>query len=158
VTEVPPDARHSSLTRLVLPVPELIHTVPSAAIPLLVPFLPADRVDDGVLAELVRFFGALVPFVYVLGEPARFPTGAAYLPPEPIAPLRRIVLGLRRAFPEAADPTSLVLGTPHLPLPEGVHPEVPVVVRAREARLLGVGAAGEGERVLATFAFGTSAA
>ena len=143
-------------TRLVLPVPEVASVVPGAHIPLLDPFLPADDVDPGVLAELSELFAELVPFPFVLGEAARFPTGAAYLPPQPVGAFRRITQALRRAFPEVAEPASSLYGAiPHLALPDdavGALP-TPLEVHAREAVLL----APDGS-ALATFGFGTSAA
>jgi hypothetical protein len=144
-------------TRLVLPVPELTDRLPGAAITLLAPFLPAGAVDDGVVSELEVFFAALVPFAYVLGDPARFPSGTAYLPPRPAAAIRRLTHDLRLVFPELAAPAaSLHAATPHLVLPADVEVVTPVEVHAREALL--VVDAGEGVRVLARFRFGTSAA
>ena len=109
---------------------------------------------------------ALVPFAYVLGDPARFPSGTAYLPPQPAAAIRRLTHDLRRAFPElVAPPASLHEATPHLVLPAGVALVTPVEVHAREALLVTGGGDGhpgdpgaEGIRVLARFRFGTSAA
>ena len=140
-------------TRLVVPVPEVAEIVPDAQIALLDPFLPADQVDEGVLAELREFFAGMVPFAYVLGDPARFPSGASYLPPQPVGTFRRMTYGLRRAFPEAVGPaTSLDTVIPHLALPEGAVVRTPLEVHAREARLL------DGDDVIARFRFGTSAA
>jgi hypothetical protein len=147
-----PDA---GLTRLVIPVPEIAHDVAGAHIALLDPFLLATEVDEGVVAELREIFAELVPFAFVLGEAARFPSGAAYLPPQPVAVFRRITTSLRRTFPEVVGhPTSLHGSIPHLPLPESAVDGVPtpLEVHAREALLL------HGDQVLASFAFGTSAA
>jgi hypothetical protein len=91
----------------------------------------------------------------VLGEAARFPSGAAYLPPQPVAVFRRISSSLRQAFPEViGHPTSLHASIPHLALTEESVADVPtpLEVHAREAILL------EGDRVIATFGFGESAA
>ncbi len=144
-------------TRLVVPVPEVAGAVPQAQITLLDPFLPADQVDDGVLAELRELFADLVPFPYVLGDPARFPGGAVYLPPEPVAAFRRVTHGLRHAFPEVVGPaTSLDTVVPHLSVPEETSVPTPLEVYAREAVLV-AGPPGAGV-VLATFPFGTSAA
>ncbi len=140
-------------TRLVVPVPEVAETVPEAQIALLEPFLRVDQVDEGVLAELREFFAGMVPFAYVLGDPALFPSGASYLPPQPVGTFRRMTHGLRRAFPEVVAPaTSLDTVIPHLALPEGAVVRTPLEVHAREARLL------HADDVLATFGFGTSAA
>lgn len=145
------------LTRLVIPVPEI--GVVGARIALLDPFLDASATDEGVLGELHEIFVEIVPFTFVLGEPARFPSGAAYLPPQPVGVFRRIAQILRRSFPEViGHPTSLHGAIPHLPLADETLAEVPtpLEVHAREA-LLVVGEGAE-ERVLATFTFGTSAA
>ena len=140
-------------TRLVVPVPEVAETVPDAQIALLDPFLQVGQVDEGVLAELREFFAGMVPFAYVLGEPARFPNGASYLPPQPVGTFRRMTYGLRRAFPEVVGPaTSLEAVVPHLALPEGAVVRTPLAVHAREARLL------DGDDAIASFPFGTSAA
>jgi hypothetical protein len=152
--ELTPDPS-GGLTRLVIPVPEIAHDVTGAHIALLDPFLEAGAVDAGVLAELREIFADLVPFAFVLGEAARFPSGAAYLPPQPVAVFRRISSSLRQAFPEViGHPTSLHASIPHLALTEESVADVPtpLEVHAREAILL------EGDRVIATFGFGESAA
>ena len=147
------------LTRLVLPVPEVATVVPGAHIALLDPFLPASQVGAGVRGELREIFAELVPFAFVLGEAARFPNGAAYLPPQPVGVLRRITATLRRAFPEVVGhPSSLHGSIPHLALTDEAAAAVPtpLEVHAREALLLR--GAGSSVQVLATFRFGTSAA
>ena len=153
-----PDERalEQAMTRLVIPVPEVAETVAGAHIALLDPFLPASQVDAGVVAELGEIFADVVPFAFVLGEVARFPSGAAYLPPQPVAVFRRIAGTLRRTFPEViGHPTSLHGSIPHLPIEDTAAAVVPtpLEVHAREAVLLGLDGA-----VLATFEFGTSAA
>jgi hypothetical protein len=133
--------------------------VPGAHITLFDPFLPAADIDEGVVAELREFFAELVPFAYVLGEAARFPSGAAYLPPQPGGIFRRITHNLRRTFPEVIGPATTLYGAiPHLALPEEAASEVPapLEVHAREALLLA--GTGDDQAVLATFRFGTSAA
>lgn len=141
-------------TRLVLPLPEVAGRLPDAFIDLLAPFLPLEEVGDGVLGELEDYFGGLVPFEFVLGDPARFPSGAAYLPPQPVTALRRVVHGLRHLFPEVVQPnSSFDAVVPHLPLPEEAVVVTPLEVHARAAQLL----RGDGT-VLAEFPFGTSAA
>lgn len=141
-------------TRLVVPVAELAVRVPGASIPLVEPFLEAEQIDEGVIAELRELFAELVPFAYVLGEPARFPNGESYLPPQPVNVFRRITHSLRRAFPEVIGPaTSLDTVVPHLSLPADHDVPTPLEVHAREALLLG-----EDGVTLATFRFGTTAA
>ncbi len=145
-----------ALTRLVIPVPEVSDLVVGAHVVLLDPFLALAEVDEGVLSELRDAFAELVPFAYVLGEVARFPSGVAYLTPQPVAVFRRITSTLRRDFPEISGrPTSLHGSMPHLPLGAGATDAVvtPVEVHAREAVLLEADGA-----VLARFAFGTAAA
>jgi hypothetical protein len=149
------EALTGDLTRLVLPVPE-VSGMAGAHIALLDPFLPSWQVDAGVLGELREIFSELVPFAFVLGEPARFPSGAAYLPPQPVGIFRRITNSLRHTFPEVVGhPTSLHGSIPHLPLSDEALDAVttPLEVHAREAVLLGPDGA-----VLGTFQFGTSAA
>jgi len=147
------------MTRLVIPVSEIAHAVGGAHIALLDPFLDGSQVDAGVVGELREIFADLVPFAFVLGEAARFPSGAAYLPPQPVAVFRRITATLRRTFPEVVGhPTSLHGSIPHLPLPDGAVDDVPtpLEVHAREAVMLQ--GSGADERTVATFRFGTSAA
>lgn len=156
-TGEPPDGRPGGLTRLVIPVPEI--GLAGARIALLDPFLDALQVDEGIISELRELFAGIVPFTFVLGEPARFPSGAAYLPPEPVGVFRRIAQSLRHTFPEAVgDHPSLPASIPHLPLADKELDAVPapLEVHAREA-LLTMCTDGQ-ERVLATFPFGTSAA
>lgn len=145
------------LTRLVIPVPEI--GIVGAQIALLDPFLEAWAADEGVRGELREIFAEIVPFTFFLGEPARFPSGAAYLPPQPVGVFRSIAQTLRRTFPEViGHPTSLHGSIPHLALDDEDLADMPtpLEVHAREALLM----AGEGadERVLARFTFGTSAA
>jgi len=158
VTPVTDDEIEAAATRLVLPVPEVAKQVPGAHIPLLDPFLPVTDVDPGVIAELRELFAEIVPFPFVLGEPARFPSGASYLPPQPVGVFRSITNTLRRSFPELVGPaTSLYAAIPHLALPDDdtvlATIRTPLQGHAREALLLG-----PDDAVLATFEFGTSAA
>jgi len=158
VSPVSDDESDATATRLVLPVPEVAKQVPSAHIALLDPFLPATEVDAGVMAELRELFAEVVPFPFALGEPARFPSGASYLPPQPVGVFRNITHMLRRSFPELIGPAaSLYAAIPHLPLPDDdtvlAHIRTPVQGHAREAQLLG-----PDDTVLGTFRFGTSAA
>ena len=141
-------------TRLVVPVAEIAARVPGAHVTLVDPFLAADDVDEGVVAELGELFADLVPFAYVLGDAARFPNGVAYLPSQPVEVFRRITHRLRRAFPEVVGPaTSPDTVVPHLVVPEESEVVTPLEVHAREALLL------DGAGVLiAGFPFGTTAA
>ena len=144
-------------TALVLPVPEAAAIAPDAHIALLDPFLPPGLIDEGVLGELREFFADLVPFTFVLGEQARFPSGAAYLPPQPVGIFRRVIHELRRTFPEVAgEATTLDTFVPHLRIPDEALVTQPVEAHARETQLRVTGP--EGTSVRATFRFGTSAA
>jgi hypothetical protein len=144
-------------TALVIPVPEAAGIVKGAEIALLDPFLAHELVDDGVLAELGEFFSRLVPFPFVLGETAQFPSGASYLPPQPVATFRRITHDLRRDFPElVGHATTLDTFVPHLPVPDGTAIPRPFEAHAREAQL--VLRTDNETRTLAVFRFGTSAA
>ncbi len=149
-------------TALVIPVPVAEAVAVRAWITLLDPFLPLAQIEEGVLDELEEFFAGVTPFALVLGEPARFPDGPTYLPPQPVAVLRRIIAELRRDFPELLAPTSgpssltttLEASVPHVLVPDGTTWQ-PTRTYAREARLL---LRDRDDQLLATFAFGTSAA
>lgn len=144
-------------TTLVVPVPEVASLVPDPAIALFDPFLPRHLVDEGVLRELTDLFAAVVPFTFVLGDAARFPSGGRYLPPQPTAGFRHLSHDVRREFSEVLPSThSLEAAMPHLAVPEEVEVPGPVTAQARRAELR-VGEQGR-EDVLAVFRFGTSAA
>ena len=145
-------------TALVIPVPVAEAVAVHAWITLLDPFLPLAQIEEGVLDELEEFFAGVTPFALVLGEPARFPDGPTYLPPQPISGLRRITAELRRDFPELAtspahSPT-LESNVPHVLVPDGTTWQ-PTQTYASEAHLL---LRDRDDQLLATFAFGTSAA
>ena len=142
---------------LVIPVPEAAGVVADAHVALADPFLAVGAIDDGVLAELREFFADLVPFPFVLGEQARFPSGAAYLPPQPVGVFRRVIHELRRAFPElVGHGTTLDTFVPHLRIPDDSVVVRPIEALARETQLRVHEATGT--TVRATFRFGTSAA
>jgi hypothetical protein len=154
-----PEESVEELTRLVIPVPEVAGLVPGAHIALLDPFLELAATGPGVVSELREIFAEVVPFGYVLGEVARFPSGAAYLSPSPVGVFRRIAASVRRAFPEVVGhPTSLHGAIPHLALDDVAVEviDVPLDAHAREALLLH--GTGPDPDVLARFRFGTSAA
>lgn len=139
-----------------------------AHITLLGPFAPLAEVDDGLLAELRRFFSDVTPFPFALTGIHQFPGGEVYLSPSPALPFRQLTLALSRLFPEyppyggAFDEV-----VPHLtiPIPEGetsgqlafeLRDRFPITTQARSAALLWwePGAS----RTLATFPFGNTAA
>jgi hypothetical protein len=159
---------------LVVPLPGLVSVAPPLGggvavphIPLLDPFTDPDALDDGVVAELRAYFADVVPFAVRLEHLSQFPTGPAYLTPEPTTAFRRLAVGVGRLFPELPRPRGTVDLVPHLTVPlapgqgvdelrEQLAPWLPLATIAREAALWWWGE--DGIRTLATFAFGTSAA
>lgn len=140
----------------------------AAHITLCAPFLPPERIDDGVIAELAGWFADLTSFSFRLTEVCEFPDGVAYLAPDPAAPFTRLSLELRRLFPETT-PLDLTFGefVPHVTVPLGAQDTVeelraqlqrslPLTAHAVEAALVHVE---EGNtHVIATLPFGASAA
>lgn len=139
-----------------------------AHITVLAPFVPPAAIDDGVLAELDRFFADVTPFGFVLSAVCEFPDGPLYLSPEPAAAFRRLTQQLHRVFPEcppyggAFDEVVPHLSVPAAPgedlatLTAALGPQLPLQAHAVEALLLHVEE--ENTHVIATFPFGTSAA
>lgn len=140
----------------------------AAHVTLLAPFMDPGRVDEGVVAELERFFGDVTAFGFELTAVCEFPGGAAYLSPEPAALFRRLTQGLHHLFPEfppyGGQFDEVV---PHLsvPLAPGENTEslrtdltarLPIEAHATEATLVAV--VPEDTHTLATFGFGTTAA
>ena len=70
-----------------------------AHITVLYPFMPPDRITDGVLRDAQAVLDAVPSFAFVLSEIGRFPT-AAYLVPEPAAPFIALTQGLAHRFPD----------------------------------------------------------
>ncbi|WP_432925412.1 2'-5' RNA ligase family protein [Microbispora sp. CA-135349] len=66
----------------------------------LYPFLPRERLDDGVLAALRELFAARRPFEVAFRGVGRFP-GVVYLAPEPDGPLRELTETVAGRWPEA---------------------------------------------------------
>lgn len=141
---------------------------PSAHITLLAPFLPIAAIDDGVLADLSRFFADITPFGFVLAEVCKFPGGPVYLAPDPPAPLRKLTQELHRAFPEfppyggAFDEIVPHLTVPLAPgedadsLRISLHRLLPLSAYAVEAALVHVEE--DDTHVIATLPFGNTAA
>ncbi|MEP6815745.1 MAG: 2'-5' RNA ligase family protein [Marmoricola sp.] len=139
-----------------------------AHITVLGPFMPESVIDDGVIAELERYFADVTAFSFTLEGVSEFPGGPTYLVPEPAAVFRRLTLGLLRFFPEFP-PYGGVFEevVPHIsvPLPDGENADslraeighrLPIEAHAYSATLVRVA---EGDtRTLATFPFGTTAA
>lgn len=78
---------------------------------LLVPFVPADRIDEDVSYRLDRVFGRFEAFDYHLPRFEYFESGVLYLAPEPTRLFIDLVLALTEAFPD-------------YPPYEGMHDEV----------------------------------
>ena len=79
--------------------PSAAHGVP-AHVTLLYPFLPVDRIDDGVLAELTWFFRGVDAFDVRFASVARWEhAGVVYLKPESDA-LVQLTRSLIRRWPE----------------------------------------------------------
>lgn len=71
-----------------------------AHVTVLYPFLPADRIDDGVTVELRALFAAREPFTLAFTGFGRFPD-LLWLAPEPDAPLRALTAAVEARWPEA---------------------------------------------------------
>ena len=149
------------LTALVVPVPEAAPLVdgwreqtatakPSAGMPphvtLLFPFVPAEQVDDALLADLRALLGGFEPFDVTFVGTARFAT-FAYLAPEPAAPFAALIAAVAERFPDYpqydGEHGDVV---PHLTIARGepalldaaeadVLPKLPLSARVTEAHL-----------------------
>jgi uncharacterized protein YhfF len=95
-----------------------------AHVTVLYPFLPRERLDDGVLAALRDLFAARRPFEVAFGGVGRFP-GVVYLAPEPDGPLRELTEAVAGRWPEAR-PYGGRFGdiVPHLTVAKGLDDEV----------------------------------
>jgi 2'-5' RNA ligase len=67
---------------------------------LLVPFVPADRLDRDVKTRLTRLFGRFRPFAYALRRLQQFDGGILFLAPEPSDPFVELTEALIEEFPE----------------------------------------------------------
>jgi 2'-5' RNA ligase len=122
------------------------HGVP-AHITVLFPFVPAEQVDDEVLAELGDLFARFEPFGFTLPRLRRFPT-TLYLDPEPAGAFRELTRAVVERWPDhqpyegAFDEI-----VPHLTAAQGetelldaaeadIAPRLPLVARASEVTLL----------------------
>lgn len=139
-----------------------------AHITLLAPFMPEADIDDGVIADLERYFADVTAFDYTLEGVSQFPVGPTYLVPEPATVFRRLTHGLLRFFPEfppyGGEFAEVV---PHVSVPlldgedvDSLRREIahrlPIEARAHSATLVRIA---EGDTcTLATFPFGTTAA
>jgi hypothetical protein len=136
-------ARRSAL---VLEVPEAAAVVegwlertaeakPSAGIPahvtVLFPFVPADEIDDALIADLSALFVRLPPFDFALRECRRFPA-LLYLVPDPPEPFVAMTEAVAAAYPDFP-PYEGVFDSiiPHLTVAEGL----PAVLTRAEAEV-----------------------
>ena len=138
--------------------PEIARSVPGAHIALLDPFLRGRRGGRGVIAELRELFAELVPFAYVLGEPARFPDGERTSRPQPVSVFRRIT---HTPAPQPS-PSRSAGHLARTPRSRTCHfltttRSSPASGRRCRAMLARLGCWGR-TQVLGTFGFGTSAA
>jgi 2'-5' RNA ligase len=84
-------------------------------ITLLYPFLPPERLDASVLAELGGLFGASASFRFTLAGTGLFQEEFLYLAPEPAEPFVRLTEALVARWPEAPPYSGTVdTITPHL--------------------------------------------
>jgi 2'-5' RNA ligase len=81
-----------------------------AHVTLLFPFVPTEKADDALLAELRELFAAQSAFSFSLPRVARFPE-VAWLAPEPAAPFRRLTELIYARYPD-------------YPPYEGIHDEI----------------------------------
>jgi 2'-5' RNA ligase len=81
-----------------------------AHVTLLFPFVPSEKVDDILLAELRELFAAQPAFSFSLPRVARFPE-VAWLAPEPATPFRRLTELIYSRYPD-------------YPPYEGIHDEI----------------------------------
>lgn len=146
----------TTVTGVVILVPEAKTIVPAAHITLLAPF--TDQPTDGELAELEDFFAEQAVFDFELTGVSQFPGGEHYLVPEPAARFSRLSHALQRLFPEYPPYEGrFELLVPHLTIPDdAVVGPLPLRSQAREATLL----RRDGDLVaeLASFPLGSSAA
>ena len=152
---------------LLVPVPAAEHTVstwrgaldPSAArgvpahVTVLYPFVPANLIDDRVVARLRTLFASCERFPFELGDVRWFDEAVVYLGVEPAGPFVALTRAVERAYPEhppyAGAHEDLV---PHLTLGMGndvealrvaaraVAPHLPIAARAEEVWLMTGGA------------------
>lgn len=146
----------TTITGVVIMVPEAKSIVAAAHITLLAPF--ASEPTDGELAELEDFFAEQAVLDFELTGVSQFPGGERYLVPEPAARFSRLTHALHRLFPEYPPYEGrFELVVPHLTIPDGaVVGPLPLRSQARTATLLR--RQGDVFTELASFPLGSSAA
>jgi 2'-5' RNA ligase len=117
--------------------PSAAHGVP-AHVTVLYPFLDADRIDAGLLAELGALFAAHAPFEVRFSGCGRFPE-VIYLAPDPDGPIRELTEAVAASWPEAPPYGGRFEEiTPHLTVADGVPLDVQDTIEAELAGRLPV--------------------
>ena len=123
------------------------HGVP-AHITLLFPFVPTEKIDDRLHADLRALFAAHPAFSFQLARVARFPDEVAWLAPEPADPFKALIEAISSQYPEYPPYEGIhdeVI--PHLTVAEGgtelqdevdaaLAPALPIEAQARSVALL----------------------
>jgi hypothetical protein len=120
---------------------------------LVVPFVPAGRLDEAIDHRLRRMFRRFAPFKYVLRQFQVFESSVLYLTPEPSPPFVDLVQALAGEFPEYPPYEGIHDDViPHLTVAESedgellerirsaVEPQLPIECSAAEATLVERGA------------------
>jgi 2'-5' RNA ligase len=142
-----------------------------AHVTVLYPFLPPDRLDDGVRAAVADAVASVPRFTVTFGRVGWFGDAVLWLAPEPDEPFRALTAAVCRRFPE----TPLYAGahdgsTPHLTVGHGGRPSalrraaaaveshLPVRTAVDAVRLMvGAPEPGPSWRAVATFPLGAGA-
>jgi 2'-5' RNA ligase len=89
------------------------------------PFLPPERIDDAVVAEVAAVAGSVPAFDVTLARVAWFGDRVVWLAPEPAEPFRALTLAVWRRFPEAPPYEGLYTDVvPHLTIGHAAPPEL----------------------------------
>ena len=120
---------------------------------LVVPFMPADVITEGIERRLRRLFGRFEAFNYVLERFQYFESGVLYLAPEPPEPFVDVVQALAKEFPDYPPYEGVHDDViPHVTIAESrdeelltrirseVEPQLPITCRAEAASLVARGA------------------
>lgn len=123
----------------------------SPHVTLVVPFMPADTITEGIERRLRRVFSRFEAFDYVLERFEYFESGVLYLAPEPAARFVDLVLALTGDFPDYPPyegvhddliPHITIVETKDQELLARIRSEIrlPIACRAAEATLVERGA------------------
>lgn len=122
------------------------HGVP-AHITLLYPFVPTEKVDEALFADLRELFAAHAAFSFALPRVARFPE-VAWLAPLPDEPFRHLIAAIVARYPDYPPYEGIHEEViPHLTVAEGdtelqdrvesaLSGRLPIAAQAREIALL----------------------